>query len=99
MSVASFFQKHVRRHQGCQEETPVNSCKWITIKKGFQDSELEKWSVPRLLANYESTEEIDSAVKQLLWPIQKSDYDDYFKQYNHVDRKEETGHADGEADS
>jgi hypothetical protein len=75
----------------------------LRSQKGFQDSELEKWSVPRLLANYESTEKIDSAVKQLLWPIQKSDYDDYFKQYNlsadHVDRKAETGHADGEAES
>jgi hypothetical protein len=30
----------------------------LRSQKGFQDSELEKWSVPRLLANYESTEEL-----------------------------------------
>jgi hypothetical protein len=30
----------------------------LRLENGFQDSELEKWSVPRLLANYESTEEL-----------------------------------------
>jgi hypothetical protein len=51
----------------------------LRSERGFQDSELEKWSVPRLLANYVSTEGFDAEVKQLLWPIQKSDYDNHFK--------------------
>ena len=50
----------------------------LRSEKDFQDTELENWSVPRLLAHYQSAEEIDTKVKQLVWPIQKSDYDNHF---------------------
>jgi hypothetical protein len=46
--------------------------------KFFQDTGLEAWSVPRLLANVLSTDVPKDPMKQLLWPIQKSDYDAFW---------------------
>ena len=57
----------------------------LRSEKGIQNSELEAWSVPRLLAHYEAdAESLDTL--QLLWPIQKSDYDGLFSAEEGTDR-------------
>ena len=46
----------------------------LQLENGIQNSELEDWTLPRLLAHYEAEAE-SSDMLQLVWPIQKSDYD------------------------
>lgn len=59
--------------------------------KGMQDSNLEGKSVPMLIQILESTEaKLMSDTSQLLWPVQKQDFDDYFKAAN-IDEDNEDG--------
>ena len=50
----------------------------LRSEKGIQNTELEQWSLPRLLAHYEAEEVESSDMLQLVGPIQKSDYDGLF---------------------